>query len=143
MNSLTNQGLSPHSRLASCPTANVSTLEKRTAKHVTLGSLKGKSCATLKETRPHEILAFSRACPGEGQNHLGKFPGRCRKVRDAIVSFKSRERVLSRLRCGTTAADSTIMRLSGEATLATRHREGSALIPATPDDVFAFVDDHH
>ena len=29
-----------------------------------------------------------------------------------------------------------------EATLATRHREGAVLIPAPPDDVFAFVDDH-
>ena len=44
------------------------------SKHVMLATPKGKSCASLEETRRHKILAFSRARRGRGEATCGISP---------------------------------------------------------------------
>ena len=60
------------------------TIEKRAARNTwLLATLQGKSCASLQETRRHEILASFENLPRAGQGDLWNFAGRCRKFRTA------------------------------------------------------------
>ena len=100
------------------------------SKHLTLGSLQGKSCATLKETRPHEILAFSRA--GRGRDKTTWANSQAGAEKSATQSFHSRAGSASSL--GSRVAPQLLTQRSCvfQGGHFSDHREGSALIPLHP-----------
>ena len=110
------------------------------SKHVMLAISKGKSCASRTRRDGRKSSRF-RGLAAAGPGDLRNFAGRCRKFRSAIVCSEGRSASWPWLVVASQLLTQRIRAYRG-ATLATRHREGSALIPAPPDDVFAFVDDH-
>ena len=97
---------------------------------MTLGSLKGKSSATLKETRPHEILAFSR--PGRGRDKTTWTNSQAGAEKSATQSFHSGAGSASCL--GSRVAPQLLTQRSCvfQGGHFSDHREGSALIPLHP-----------
>jgi hypothetical protein len=106
---------------------------------VTLASSKGKSCASLDQTRRHKSSRLRGLAPGDLRN----FAGRCRKFRTAIVAFRSRSRSGSCL--GSVVASqlhTQRFRALQRGHLGDSPSGGFCADSAPPDDVFAFVDDH-